>query len=151
MTGIMDDWFDELNRAVDTVRQDIEFLVKEATDVAIEFTDSMIQVSEMVGEQVQETFLSEAEQAVGLLMEQVDEWLGSDNFPFDLDIDLYWQPDLQDPWVERVSPSATHNPACVGCKNYHGRIYSGNLLVCGMHPYGWDGEDCPDWERRVIG
>ncbi|MEO0406516.1 MAG: hypothetical protein AAF289_04115 [Cyanobacteria bacterium P01_A01_bin.135] len=145
----MDDWFDELNRTVETVRQDVEFLVKEATDAAVEFTDSMIQISEVVGEQVQETLLTEAEQMIGLLMEQVDEWLGPGQFS--LDIDLYWQPDLGEPWVERVSPSATNHPACVGCKHYHGRIYSGNLLVCGMHPYGWEGDDCPDWERKMAG
>ena len=145
----MDDWFDELNRAVDTVRQDVEFLVKEATDAAIEFTDSMIQISEVVGEQVQETLLTEAEQVVEILAEQIDEWLGPGQFSFD--IDLYWQPDLSEPWVERVTPSATTHPACVGCKNYHGRIYDGNLLVCGMHPYGWDGDECPDWERRMMG
>lgn len=37
--------------------------------------------------------------------------------------------------------------SCVGCKNYHGEIYGGNQLICGMHPYGWDDQDCPDFER----
>ncbi|MGB3613581.1 MAG: hypothetical protein WBA10_07275, partial [Elainellaceae cyanobacterium] len=137
----MDDWFDELNRAVDTVRQDLEFLVKEATDAAIEFTDSVIQISEVVGEQVQETLLTEAEQVVEQFIDQVDEWLAPGHFS--LDIDLYWDPDIGEPWVERVTPSATRHPACVGCKHYHGRIYSGNLLVCGMHPYGWEDGNCP--------
>ncbi|WP_373693667.1 hypothetical protein [Limnofasciculus baicalensis] len=36
--------------------------------------------------------------------------------------------------------------ACVGCRHYHGHSYGGNLLVCGMHPYGWDTDNCPDWE-----
>ena len=40
----------------------------------------------------------------------------------------------------------TQHPACVGCRHFHGQAYGGNLLVCGMHPYGWDGDNCPDWE-----
>lgn len=37
--------------------------------------------------------------------------------------------------------------SCVGCRNYHGAIYSGNQLICGMHPYGWGSDDCPDFEK----
>ena len=99
----MDDWFEELNRAVDTMRQDLETLFQEATDAAIEFTDSMIQISEEVGEQVQTTLLTEAEQVVGILVEQVDEWLTPGYFS--LDIDLYWDPNLSEPWVERITHS----------------------------------------------
>lgn len=44
--------------------------------------------------------------------------------------------------------------ACNGCKYYDGSIYGGNLLVCGMHPYGPGDESdpatqptsCEDWE-----
>ncbi len=46
----------------------------------------------------------------------------------------------------KVEPSLEKNSACIGCKNYHGILYGGNLLVCGMHPYGWEDENCPDWE-----
>jgi hypothetical protein len=35
--------------------------------------------------------------------------------------------------------------ACIGCSNYHGVEYGGNLLVCGMYPLGWDGENCPEF------
>src|SRR4028118_271420 len=45
-----------------------------------------------------------------------------------------------------VEPTPETQPACVGCHHYHGQIYSGNLFVCAMHPYGWETEDCPDWE-----
>lgn len=35
--------------------------------------------------------------------------------------------------------------ACLGCENFHGTVYGGNMFVCAMHPYGWqDDEDCPD-------
>jgi hypothetical protein len=45
-----------------------------------------------------------------------------------------------------VEPTPEKNPACVGCRHYHGQIYGGNLFVCGMHPYGCETESCPDWE-----
>ncbi|MBE9124975.1 MULTISPECIES: hypothetical protein [unclassified Coleofasciculus] len=47
-----------------------------------------------------------------------------------------------------VEPTPEQNTACIGCHHYHGQVYGGNLLVCGMHPYGWDGENCPDWESN---
>jgi len=40
---------------------------------------------------------------------------------------------------------------CQGCLHYHGVAYgytaaSRQSLVCGYHPYGWQGEGaCPDW------
>ncbi|AIE75410.1 MULTISPECIES: hypothetical protein [unclassified Synechocystis] len=40
-----------------------------------------------------------------------------------------------------------HQPACRGCQHYHGYVYNGQLLVCAMHPYGWETESCPDWEE----
>ncbi|MBE9221970.1 hypothetical protein IQ215_04590 [Cyanobacterium stanieri LEGE 03274] len=48
---------------------------------------------------------------------------------------------------EKVNPDHNFHPACMGCKNYHGRRYNGNLLVCGIHPYGWRDENCPDWQE----
>jgi hypothetical protein len=50
-----------------------------------------------------------------------------------------------------VEPSIDLLPACQGCVHYHGQVYGGNLLVCGMHPLG-RGEDpsCPDWENYKV-
>jgi hypothetical protein len=46
----------------------------------------------------------------------------------------------------KVPPTPDRHAACIGCQHYHGRLYSGTLLVCGMHPFGWETESCPDWE-----
>ncbi|NJO62401.1 MAG: hypothetical protein HC836_30500 [Richelia sp. RM2_1_2] len=35
--------------------------------------------------------------------------------------------------------------ACNGCSNYHGEFYNGNLLICAIHPHGFDNESCPDF------
>ncbi|KAB8333597.1 hypothetical protein SD80_012430 [Scytonema tolypothrichoides VB-61278] len=39
--------------------------------------------------------------------------------------------------------------ACQGCKNYHGRYYGGTILICGIHPYGWNGDNCPDYQSWI--
>jgi len=49
----------------------------------------------------------------------------------------------------KAKPNPKKHPACVGCINYHGQTYNGNLLVCGIHPYGWEGKECPDWEDET--
>lgn len=40
--------------------------------------------------------------------------------------------------------------ACVGCKHFHGNVYNGAQVVCGLHPYGHEREQCPDWEAHPI-
>ncbi len=52
-----------------------------------------------------------------------------DNFDFDFDFD------------DQVSRPIV----CIGCANYHGVEYGDNVLVCGIHPNGWDSENCPDY------
>ena len=50
------------------------------------------------------------------------------------------------PFVQTVQPVFQEHPVCIGCRHYHGQVYGDNLLVCAMHPYGWEGETCPDWQ-----
>ncbi|WP_193199681.1 hypothetical protein [Nostoc sp. MG11] len=40
--------------------------------------------------------------------------------------------------------------ACIGCENYHGQYYGGNMLVCAIHPHGVEGENCPDYCDRIL-
>jgi hypothetical protein len=53
-------------------------------------------------------------------------------------------------WEMGLNPylpaTADHQPACQGCQHYHGYVYGGKLLVCGMHPYGSETGHCSDWE-----
>lgn len=39
----------------------------------------------------------------------------------------------------------TQPTVCIGCANYHGQEYADELLICAIHPYGWDGVSCPDF------
>lgn len=50
---------------------------------------------------------------------------------------------------DRLGRKAEHNipQLCRGCRNLHGEVYGGNLLVCAMHPYG-NGDECKDFKDR---
>jgi hypothetical protein len=50
------------------------------------------------------------------------------------------------PLSTKPLPDPVVHPACVGCLNYNGSVYGGNLLVCGMYPYGCNSDSCADWE-----
>lgn len=56
-------------------------------------------------------------------------------------------------FLRQINQQRSVNPpvpvACQGCCHYHGQTYGGELLVCGMHPYGVEGEHCPDWQPSI--
>ena len=37
---------------------------------------------------------------------------------------------------------------CRTCKHHHGQIYGGVKLVCAVHPYGYSGHNCPDYQAK---
>ena len=37
---------------------------------------------------------------------------------------------------------------CRICKHYHGQIYGGVELVCAVHPSGYRGDSCPDYQAK---
>jgi hypothetical protein len=122
----------------------------------------LLEIVEAVTEIV-EQYLQEVGQAIGAIAEQVEIEIIAEIEYF---VEEFWEPtgeagtrnleegdpfpDLfsdADPFFNpKVEATPETHPACVGCCHYHGRIYSGNLLVCAMHPYGWDDANCPDWE-----
>lgn len=42
--------------------------------------------------------------------------------------------------------NAEYPAPCHGCVNYFGETHNGNRLICGIHPYGAESDNCPDWE-----
>ncbi|AKG20475.1 hypothetical protein [Calothrix sp. 336/3] len=132
----MEQWQKDLFNAVQTVADEVErfFLeVNEMVDTFFEFTEEMT-------EQVQNTIATEVDQYLQELAEPI--------------LDFYWELedivsddfDVDPAFPYSVDATPEKNPACVGCHHYHGQAYGGNLLVCGMHPHGWQDEHCPDWE-----
>ena len=37
---------------------------------------------------------------------------------------------------------------CRTCKHHHGQIYGDVELVCAVHPYGYSGDSCPDYQAK---
>lgn len=136
LDGAKDDFgqfFDNLGTAVDTVAEDCHEVLD---SFAAEIEDTLTKEFEL--------FFHEIDQFVEVLLEpliDVDREFEQTTFierEFNLDTDFEFP---------QAKPNSTDRPACIGCRHYHGRSYGGNLLICGMHPYGWDDNNCPDWQE----
>ena len=94
-----------------------------------------------------EQFTAEVEATVTEELEEF--WYDWEALWDELDSEIDWsEPDDSEFVITaKVTPDQNTHPACQGCQHYHGYVYGGNLFVCAMHPYGWDDENCPDWEK----
>jgi hypothetical protein len=140
----MEDWPKEFFTMLETAGQEVDRFLQEVTEEVEElveilgrFSSDIMELSEEFTEELQTTIFTELDQYFEELVDPFfDLYLGLDEFPTDME-----------GFVSSVEPTSEKNSACIGCKNYHGQVYGGNLLVCGMHPYGWEADgDCPDWE-----
>lgn len=135
----MEEWSRSIVEAIETAVSEVEKFVTDVTEEFNEMLNELTRLSEDITGEVQNKILPELDEYFSDLVE-----------PF---IDIYFELDFDveaehfDPFVTYVQPTETEHPVCRGCKHYHGQVYGGNLLVCGMHPYGAEGESCPDWEK----
>jgi hypothetical protein len=129
----MEQWQKNFFEIVETVADEVEQFFLGVTETVEDF----FELSEEFTEQVQNIIATEIDQYLNELAEPLFE--------------VYWELEeivgVEQPFPYTVEPTLEEQPACIGCCHYHGQVYGGNLLVCGMHPYGWDGENCPDWEQ----
>jgi hypothetical protein len=141
----MDDWQKQCWKQIEKTAADIEEFwvnVEEATE---SFVD---EVSETVGSFL-EKFHSGVVEEVDNMIEDVVEVLIATSDEIDAALTDEWDHLADDDFttVNFSPPSVLNNPACINCAHYHGQSYNGNLLVCAMHPHGWEDEHCPDWEK----
>lgn len=130
----MEKWQKDFFDVIETVTDEVEKFFLGVT----EMVDALYELSEEITEQFQTTIAVELDQYLNELAEPL--------------FDAYWELDelgeVDSPFVYIVEPTPEEHPACIDCRHYHGQVYSGNLLVCGMHPYGWEDENCPDWQQE---
>jgi hypothetical protein len=136
----MEEWQKSFFEMLDTASREVEQFFQEVTEEVIEVVDSLFEFSEEITEQVQIPLVNELEQFFNQLVEPVIDVY--------LEIEQFETASPPEQFVSYVEPQLDKNPVCMGCRHYHGYVYGGNLLVCGMHPYGWEGESCPDWESH---
>lgn len=137
MKWFMESWATEFSEMMQAIASDIErFLTAVAKDVET-MVDDFIDASEEFMEQLESAISSDFDQGMHDFFDPILEaYLG-----FEISLE-----DSAQPIIHTVEPMVNEHPACVGCRHYHGQAYNGVMLVCGMHPYGWESEECPDWQ-----
>lgn len=122
----MQDWPKDFFDMLESVAYEIE-----------QFFNGVVEIADSLAEQLQTTMGEELDECLQELFEpladiysEFEEVMGETDTSF----------------TYTVEPTPEKHPACVGCHHYHGQVYGGNLLVCGMHPYGWEEGNCPDWQ-----
>ena len=130
----MEDWSENFVAILEQMSADVE-----------QFFQDMGEIVEVVSEEVHNSIAIEIEH----FWQDLWEPLVDIYTEFDLEINPEWDDfnvEEDSYFIYKVDSTRENHPACRGCRHYHGQVYNGNLLVCGMHPYGWDDEHCPDWE-----
>ena len=140
---MLEDWFKDLTRMVDDASVEVERVLADWSAEMEQAVDSVVQSSNELAQLLEKSLTPEVEQ----FFEGVDRYVEELAEPLvllfgSLEEAVY---DSTEPIGHTVEPILNDHPACVGCRNYHGQVYGGNLLVCAMHPYGWTDEQCPDW------
>ncbi|NEO58420.1 MAG: hypothetical protein F6K54_38440 [Okeania sp. SIO3B5] len=136
----MEDWSKNLFEVIETAALEVESFFNEMAEEVSDVLDEWGKFSEEISEEIRTNFILEIDEYLNDLIDPIIEVY------LDLDFDVGGE-DI-DYFVDSVEPTLEKHPACRGCSNYHGQVYGGNLLVCGMHPYGVEGESCPDWESE---
>jgi hypothetical protein len=131
----MEKWQKDFFEMMQVVVDEVENFFLGMTEVV----DTFFELTEEISEQVQSTLLTEVEQYLQEFSEP--------------NLEGYWDfedvmGDVDPAFPYSVEATVEKNPACIGCRHYHGQAYGGNLLVCGMHPSGWEDDSCPDWEAE---
>lgn len=130
----MEKWQKEFFEIVENVTEEVEQFFSDVTGA----WDAMFELSEVIAQEIQQTLATEFDLYLNDWAEPLFDIYGDDLLD-----------DFEQPFPYQVHPTVERHPACIGCANYHGQVYSGNLLVCGMHPYGWEDDQCPDWEQET--
>ncbi|TAE58204.1 MAG: hypothetical protein EAZ76_08700 [Nostocales cyanobacterium] len=132
----MEPWEKDLVEIIETVADEVERFFQGINDMV----DSFFELTEEITEQVQNSIVADIDQYLQELAEPL--------------LEVYWDmediSDIDPGFPYSVEATKEQNPACIACSHYHGQVYGGNLLVCAMHPHGWDDDNCPDWENGGI-
>jgi hypothetical protein len=167
----MDDWSkqfwnsfgDALQQFTDQIGQDTERWLYELTGQLGEASDTFVATTDRWAEQVQDALAPEIDRIVDEInrtveplgntvdeqldevADQIDRTIGPVLTTFIAGLDQ-WMEALSAPINSTVEPILQNYPACVGCRNFYGQNHGGNTLVCAMHPFGPEDEQCVDWE-----
>lgn len=133
----MEDWSLDFEKMLEVMAKDVERFFTDLSRDIDRMVDDFVEASEAIADQMQTTFSTEIEPRLSEFIDPILEaYLG-----FEVVVE-----ETAQPIIHTVDPVMNNHPACIGCRHYHGQMYGGNMLVCGMHPFGWEEEKCPDWQ-----
>lgn len=141
----MDEWLQQLQETLEVAAKDADRWLSEVSDQAERTLEQWVESSLALVEQVDRAIAPALEETFSQVNEQVDEALDTGIVFIDQQL-TPWLEETAAPLTCTVNPWLQNHAACVGCRHYHGNVYGGEMLVCGMHPYGPELETCPDWE-----
>jgi hypothetical protein len=143
----MPDWQKDLIELWESMVWVVDEIGNGIQELVEEITETVTADLETIGTELKSLWWFEEDEATGAenLQEDPTELPDSnDLFDFssmsDEDWPMYYEP--------RQEANKDFHPACMGCRNYNGTTFGGNLLICGFHPYGWEEGSCPDWEAQ---
>ena len=149
----MNDWHDEWWKQLEKTAAEVENFFAEVGEATESAVDEIVdEVSENIGnflEQFQLDIFEEVDSFIEDLGDVIITIIITTGDEIDAVILEEWENFSDEDFtiISYHQPSAQSHPACINCVNYHGQVYNGNLLVCAMHPYGSDDDNCPDWEK----
>lgn len=123
----MEEWQNEISAAFKDLSLMLEGFGREITELVEEVSAEAQEILNLQWDEIKETLV--------VIWQDVETDFQEPTL-FDWDLPPQTQP----------QPDPLTHPACVGCVNYHGSAFGGNLLVCGMHPYGCGSDVCSDWD-----
>jgi hypothetical protein len=136
------DWWQQLEKTslsmekfFDDINQAMESFAEEVTEALTDF-----------GEQLQDTLITEVDRYVEDFIDSIKETNHEFEFNFWQEIENLVE-DSEFVEITTEMPTQDNYAACMGCRHYHGQAYNGQILVCGMHPYGVEDDHCVDWEE----
>ena len=141
MSDWHEDWWKQLEQSTVTLENFFQDINKAVESFGEEMADTL----EEFGSYLQDSFIAEVDSFVDDFCELITET--------NLEVELSFWDDIEDlaedfefTEVTTETPTKDKYTACIGCCNYHGQAYNGQILVCAMHPYGVEDDDCQDWE-----
>jgi hypothetical protein len=126
----MDQWQRVVAEMLEEMAQEVEHFFAEI----IEVVDILADTAEDVAEEAHKAIATELERAFPFLSTN-QPWIEFWDFEDPEDYDMYG-----------VEPLSEQPAACRGCQHFHGQVYGGTTLICAMHPYGPEAEQCLDWD-----
>lgn len=133
----MEDWEKEWQNLCESFTTGVEEFFQEVEEELGEWVGEMAEITVEIAETLDELLFGDLEAYFNEWLEPIE----------DSPLESRGEESYYHPFgdLEQFSINPEHQ-ACVGCRHYHGQVYGGNLLVCGMHPYGPEDASCRDWE-----